>query len=133
MSTKFSRTKLAKEIVSRMDKGESAEKISNEVAALLITLGKTSELSSLLRDCMELRAEKDGIVEVSCVTARPLDKSLEQYIEKTARSEYKNVSKVIIHNRVDPDVIGGVSISLGSASLDLTIRARLNKLKALTT
>lgn len=133
MRPKFSRARLAKEIIKRLDNGESAEKISQEVAALLISMGKTSELSSLLRDCTRLRAERDGIVEVDAVTARPLDKDLERYVEKTTKDRYKNAKKVIIHNRVDPGVIGGISLSFVDSSLDLSIRARLNKLKALTT
>ncbi|MBI5357492.1 F0F1 ATP synthase subunit delta [Candidatus Saccharibacteria bacterium] len=133
MSPKFSRAKLAQEIIKRLDKGESAEKISQEVAALLISVGKTSELSSLLRDCTKIRVQRDGIVEVNAVTARPLDKDLERYVEKTAKDRYKNAHKVIIHNRVDPDIIGGISLSFVDSSLDLSIRARLNKLKALTT
>lgn len=133
MSYKFSRAKLAKEIITRLDRGDSPEKISEQVAAFLINAGKTSEISSLLRDCTKLRAERDGIVEVDAVTARPLDKDLEKYIEKTTLAHYKDAKKVVIHNRVDPDVIGGVSLSFVNASLDLSIRARLNKLKALTT
>jgi len=131
MSVKFSRTRLAEEIIKRLDSGESVDQVAQEVAAFLITQGKTSELSSLLRDCTRLRADKDGVVEVNALTAHPIDDSLKKQIEKTVLSNYKNARKVVIHSKIDPDVIGGVSLSFVNSSLDLSIRARLNKLKAL--
>ena len=129
---KLNRRKLAIEIAGRLKKGESAGKLSQEIAAYLIDTNSTSELNSLLRDITQIRADKDGIVELTATSAFPLSAEQTSQIEDLAKKQYPKSNRAVIHNAINPEVIGGVSLSLPSARLDLTIKAKLNKLKALT-
>ncbi len=129
---KLARGKLAQEIARRIDKGESLEQVARQVAALLIDSGKTSELNSLLRDVQELRARQHGIVEVTAASAFALTAQQRTEIEQATRGHYPFAKKVIIHHQQDTEVVGGVSLSFANASLDLTIRAKLNQLRTLT-
>jgi len=129
---KLNRRKLAIEIAGRLKKGESAGKLSQEIAAYLIDTNSTSELNSLLRDITQIRADRDGIVELTATSAFPLSPEQANQIEDLAKKQYPLSKQAVIHNDINPDVIGGVSLSLPSARLDLTIKAKLNKLKALT-
>jgi F0F1-type ATP synthase delta subunit len=130
---KIPQKKLAQEITDRLGKGIDSRQLANEVAAYLIDSGQTSALSSVLRDVQEIRAEKDGIVEVIASSAYPLSAEQKAEIESAAKKQYPNMKQVIIHHDLDTNVVGGVSLSFANASLDLTIRAKLNQLRALTT
>lgn len=111
---------------------EDGELVARQIAAYLIDTGKTSELNSLLRDITDIRAEQNGIVELSATTAFALSSEQTAEVEDLVKKQYPSAKQVIIHNELNPDVIGGVSLSMPRASLDLTIRAKLNKLKSLT-
>jgi F0F1-type ATP synthase delta subunit len=130
---KLARRKLASEIAKRLDSGEAMPHVARAVAALLIDTNKTSELNSLLRDVQEIRARQNGIVEVTASSAHLLTDEQRSDIEKATRRQYPNAKKIIIHHQQNPDIVGGVSLSFANASLDLTIRAKLNRLRALTT
>lgn len=129
---KLPRHKLAVEISRRLDSGEPKERIAREVAALLIENGQTSELNSLLRDVQEYRAQQNGIVEVNAESAYELGNEQRKNIEDAIRIQYPQTKKVIIHHQLNPHVVGGLSLSFANAKLDLTIRAKLNKLRTLT-
>lgn len=128
---KLARRKLAAEVVRRLESGQPSNVVAREVAALLIDNNQTAEVNSLLRDVQELRAQK-GVVEVTATSAYALTEEQRGEIEKVAREQYPRAKKVIIHHRQNPEVVGGISLSFPGASLDLTIRAKLNQLRTLT-
>lgn len=126
---KLNRSKLALEITRRINTGES---VAREIAAYLIDTGKTSELNSILRDIVQIRADQSGIVELTATSAFKISAEQTAQVEDLAKKQYPKAKQIITHNEINPDVIGGIAISMPSASLDLTIRAKLNKLRTLT-
>ena len=131
MAKKFSRIALAQEIVKRLDSGDDISKISKGVAAFLIENNKTHEVNSLLRDCMELRAKKSGTVELTAASSHKLTGDQKKDITDKVRNIYPTSKKVIIHEELDENVIGGLKLTFANANLDLTIRGKLNQLRAL--
>lgn len=123
---KFSRNDLAQYIADNIDDTDS---IANKVAGFLIDNNKTSELGSIMRDVTSLRASEKGVVELTATSAFALDSEAQLMIEKLTEEHFKNVKKIIIHEVIDKSVIGGVNIDFANANLDLTIRAKLNKLR----
>lgn len=101
---------------------------AQDIAAYLITERRTGELNSLMRDIMQIRADK-GIVEVIAATAHPLTAEAKINIEKTVRSVMPTAKTVIITERHYPDVVGGVRLEMANERLDLSIRNKLNKFK----
>ena len=106
-------------------------KFAKEIAAYLLTERRTSELNSLLRDVMQYRADK-GIVEVTAHSAHPLTAGVRADIDKQIRTLYTTAKTVIIIERHDPSVVGGIRLELANQQLDLTVRAKLNRFKQLT-
>ena len=123
---KFSRNDLAQYIADNIDDTDS---VANKVAGFLIDNNKTSELGSIMRDVTSLRASEKGVVELTATSAFALDSEAKLMIEKLTEEHFKNVKKIIIHEVIDKSVIGGVNIDFANANLDLTIRAKLNKLR----
>ena len=126
MGQTFSRNALAKYIaLSSKPETELAE----EVAAFLIDNGKTSDLDSLMRDVVEIRSTNQGLVEITATSAFPASTSVKSDIEALVKKRYPNVSRVIIHEVIDKAVIGGVQVQFANASLDLTVKSKLHKLR----
>lgn len=134
---KVLRLKIAAALADKIDANTSASKLSREIAAYLLEARRTGELNSLLRDIMEVRASR-GIVEVMAVTAHPITAAVRADIEKNIRKHIllaagaPAASKIIVSERLDPAVVGGVRLELANRQLDLSVRAQLNRFKQLT-
>lgn len=126
MGQKYSRKALANYIAAST---ETSEQLAETVAAFLIDHGSTSDLDSLMRDVMEVRGRKDGIVELTARSANPITQAIRSEIETIAKSLYPAAREVVIHEEYDKSVIGGARLQFANASLDLTIQSKLNKLR----
>lgn len=106
--------------------------LAREVAAYLLTSKQVSQLESLLRDVKAVR-ESEGILEAEVVSAHPLDAAARTQIEAVLKSHKKGVKQVRIETAEDPDVVGGLNIRLAHEQLNMTVRAKLDTFKRLTT
>ncbi|MDL2342121.1 MAG: F0F1 ATP synthase subunit delta [Patescibacteria group bacterium] len=104
---------------------------ANEIAAYLLSEHRTAELNSLMRDVMQYRADH-GIVEVTALSARPITAVVRTDIEKQVRALYPSAKTVIVTERHDANMVGGVRLELANQQLDLSVRAKLNRFKQLT-
>jgi F0F1-type ATP synthase delta subunit len=129
---KVSRSRLAAVIAERSLTTISAHKLAQEIAAYLLDEGRTSELDSILRDIMQYRSD-EGIVEVMAVSAYDIDAQVRRDIEVQVRELYPHAKQILISGVHDASVIGGVRLELANQQLDLSIRAKLNRFKQLTT
>ncbi len=134
---KISRSRIALAVADKVDLTKNEKDLSREVAAYLLSVRRTNELDSLMRDVMEIRAQR-GIVEVTAATAHPLNDAVRNDIEQNIRTHIltasgaPTASKIIVSERIDPAVVGGVRLELANQQLDLSVRAKLNRFKQLT-
>lgn len=112
--------------------GANAKQLGQEIAAYLLAENRTGELDSLARDLIAYRADNNGVVEVTAVSAHELPPEVRKDIEQQVRTRYSGAKEIIINERIDPEQIGGVRLELVGRQLDLTIRNKLNHFKALT-
>ncbi len=94
--------------------------------------GRTNELDSLLRDVWAYQAEH-GQLEIIAVSAIPISPKIETEIRQQIKKLYPKSEKIVITERRDPEVVGGVRLELPNQQLDLTVRAKLNQFRRLTT
>ncbi len=69
-----------------------------------------------------------GIEEAVAVTAIPLSPSLSEKLAKKL-SEMSG-KKIVLENKVDPTVLGGITVRMANMQLDASVRTRLNSLLA---
>lgn len=129
---KVRRTRIAKLVADRALKGGVSKQYSRAVAAYLLSEGRVNELDSIVRDVQADWAEA-GIVEVIASSAHPLTASIKADIKKQVRQVYPNAKRIIVTQAYDPGVIGGVRLNMAGKQLDLSVQAKLNKFKQLTT
>jgi F0F1-type ATP synthase delta subunit len=131
MATKISRLKIAAAVADKLDLTKNEKQLSREIAAYLLSVRRTGELDSLLRDVMQIRADR-GVVEVTAVTAFPLTTAVRADIEKNIRTHFPSAKTIIVSETHDDTVVGGVRLELANQQLDLSVRAKLNRFKQLT-
>lgn len=127
----FSRMALADEIAERI-KSNKTRGLASSVAAYLVEAGKTAEINSLERDIMQQRADKTGTLEVTAITAHKLgQKELDAIARKIMKTD-TSAKAVIVNQVIDKSVSGGVRLEFPNQLLDLSVGAKLNKLRQLT-
>jgi len=122
--SKLTRQQVARHLTDHLDKGR-AEAI-REAAAWLIATKRTSEARYLVGDVAVL-LEKEGIVSARVISATPLSTATKKHIESTIKAETGAKELTVVY-RQDISLVGGVRIETPSATLDTSIRARLDKL-----
>lgn len=129
---KQSRTKIAKVIADKTLSGDSVKNLSQEIAAYMLSERRVADVSSLVRDIQGMWAEA-GYVEVLATSAHELDDQIKSLITDKVKSIYPRADRIVITQVHDANVIGGVRLNLADRQLDLSLRAKLNKFKQLTT
>ncbi|TFF25353.1 F0F1 ATP synthase subunit delta [Jiella endophytica] len=84
-------------------------------------------LPGMIRRFRELAAEHRGEVEVDVTSAHPLDDGQRSALSE-ALSSYAGKS-VTMREKVDPAILGGLIVKIGSRQIDTSLRSKLNSLK----
>jgi F-type H+-transporting ATPase subunit delta len=94
---------------------------------VLVDKGRTGQLEEIAREFERMVARHEGIVSAELTTAVEL--SDEEASELLARIEESTGRKIEATRKVDPDLIGGIVLQIGSHRLDASVRGRLNRLR----
>jgi F0F1-type ATP synthase delta subunit len=127
MATTVSRRKLAAQAARRIATGEIKGTVLKELAAYLIDSGRQREADLLVRD-VETALLGHGIAVGTVVSARKLSNEARTTIEAFVKHHYKNIEKVVLRERLDSSVIGGIRLELPDKQLDATVQTRLDKM-----
>jgi F-type H+-transporting ATPase subunit delta len=106
---------------------EGADEILRNFLLLLTDKGRSAELEEIAREFERLVAEEEGIVRGELTTA--VDLSDEEARNLLRRVEEASGLKVEATRSVDPDLIGGIVLQVGSHRLDASVRGRLDRLR----
>jgi F0F1-type ATP synthase delta subunit len=129
---KARRTRIAQAIADKTLKQCASKRYSREVAAYLLSERRTGQLDSIMRDVQGDWA-KAGFVEVIASSEHPLTAATKKDITKRIKRLYPKAKRIIVTEVHDPAVIGGVRLNLADQQLDLSVQAKLNQFKQLTT
>ena len=100
--------------------------ITANFLGVLARNGRKSELRPVIRAFRRLAAEHRGETIAEVISARPLnDDQLEQLKSQLRVRAGRDVN---IDASVDPSILGGIVVKLGSQRIDASIRTKLNRL-----
>jgi len=88
--------------------------------------GRKRELRPVIRAFRRLAADHRGETTADVITARPLKDDQIEALKQQLRSRAGR--DVTIDARVDPEILGGIVVKLGSQMIDASIRTKLNRL-----
>jgi F-type H+-transporting ATPase subunit delta len=126
---------VASPLISRADAGKVAAHLAAPLGLDPITanfLGvlahnrRLGALAAIIRDYNILSAQHRGETSAQVITAHPLDSG--QMAALTARLKSIVGSEVAVDATVDPKILGGLIVRLGSRQIDGSIRTKLNAL-----
>lgn len=89
--------------------------------------GRLFALSAMIRDFQALLSRHRGEVVAKVVSATPLSERQMQALSDALRRTAGRA--VIVEAEVDPDLIGGLKVRIGSRLVDATLKTRLQNLK----
>jgi F-type H+-transporting ATPase subunit delta len=94
---------------------------------VLVDKGRAGQLEEIAREFERLAAEQEGVVRAELTTAVELSDAEAQKLLK--QIEQASGQKVEATRSVDPDLIGGMILQVGSQRLDASVRGRLERLR----
>ena len=100
--------------------------LTGNFLAVLASNGRLAELKNVIRSVRALAANHRGEVTAEVTSARPLDDS--QVAELKAKLKARVGRDVAIDAKVDPSLLGGLVVRLGSQMIDASIKTKLNSL-----
>jgi F-type H+-transporting ATPase subunit delta len=121
---------------SAEDKGKGLAAIAAKAAlnpttqkflGLLAANGRTAALSAVISAFERLSAEARGAVSAQVVTAVPLTAAQSKGVAQALRQALGKDPE--IETRVDPAILGGIKVRVGSRLFDASLRSKLDSLK----
>ena len=100
--------------------------ITTNFIGVLARNGRKNQLQPVIRAFRRLAAEHRGETTAELVTARPLNDDQLAALKQQLRT--KAGRDVNIDAAVDPSILGGIVVKLGSQQIDASIRTKLNRL-----
>jgi F-type H+-transporting ATPase subunit delta len=122
-------------LVSRDEAGKSfaalapqlgLDPVTTNFLGVLARNGRKGELRAVIRAYRRLASEHRGETTAEVVTARPLND--DQLSALKAQLRARAGRDVAIDATVDPNILGGMVVKLGSQQIDASIRTKLNRL-----
>ena len=104
----------------------SLDPITANFLGVLARNGRKNELRAVIRAFRRLAAEHRGETTAEVITARPLKDDQVAALKQQLRARAGR--DVTIDASVDPAILGGIVVKLGSQMIDSSIRTKLNRL-----
>ena len=104
----------------------SLDPITANFLGVLARNGRKNQLQNVIRAFRRLAAEHRGETTAEVVTAHPLKDDQLSALKQQLRARAGR--DVAIETRIDPEILGGIVIKLGSQMIDSSIRTKLNRL-----
>ena len=103
------------------------EELLRNFLLVLVDKGRTGQLEEIAREFERLVAEHEGIVNAELTTAVELsDKEAGRLLKQIEQASGRKVEAT---RSVDPGLIGGIVLQVGSHRLDASVRGRLDRLR----
>lgn len=93
---------------------------------LVVERGRVRYLGEILQEFIELREEHEGLVHAQIYSAYPLDGLRDQI-----RAKLQEITgrEVLLEERLDRGLIGGIKLTMGDLVIDGSVRAQLERLR----
>lgn len=123
-------------VIARKDKAEDLGKICAGMSeytrgffGVLAENGRLSELQKIIKTFEELMKAQRGEVEATVITAESLTKKQLKQVTQAVTTNYLEAGKnLVLKEKIDPSIIGGLQVQIGDKFLDLSIQSKINKL-----
>ncbi|GAA6058902.1 hypothetical protein JCM10212_002854 [Sporobolomyces blumeae] len=111
---------------------KGASDLTKNLFEVLAENGRLYETEKVISDFLEILSAHRGEVKVTITTAAPLEKDLQKRLEDSLKNSQvaQSGKSLIIENKVNEAVLGGLVIDFGDKTLDLSVASKVSKLNA---
>lgn len=113
-------------VVEKAFKGRVSETVYNFLC-VITEKGRASALTEIADSYKEKWYEKENIAEVTVTTCNPLSDSMRKKLVDKLESVYKK--KVVLEEKTDASLIGGIVVNYGNTMLDGSVKNRLDSIQ----
>ena len=124
----FSRSQQQGAITAILEKAGS-DALTVKFLGTLAANGRMSALPRVIEAFQQEHARRRGQVTAEVVSAVALDDSRKVLVEKTV-ARLAGSNKLLLSMRVDPSLIGGLVVRIGSRMIDTSIKTELRRLES---
>ena len=124
----LSREEQQRAITTIMEKA-GADALTVKFLGTLASNGRLSALPRVIQAFQQEHARRRGQVSAEVISAVALDDSRKVVVEKTV-ARLAASDKVSLSMRVDPSLIGGLVVRIGSRMIDTSIKTKLSRLES---
>jgi len=107
--------------------GSKASKLTINLLSLLAENGRLNKLDGITNSFATIMSAHRGEVQCEVITAKPLDKALQDQLEGALKSFTKSGQTIKIKVSVDPSIMGGMVVSIGDKYVDMSTAAKIKK------
>jgi len=104
-----------------------ASKLTGNLLGLLAENGRLNKLSNIINKYGIIMAAHRGEVIVEVTTAKPLDAALRKELDAALQAFLKPGQSIQITSTVDPEIMGGMIVSIGDRYVDMSIASKIKK------
>jgi F-type H+-transporting ATPase subunit delta len=115
-------------ITAVMEKAK-ADTLTVKFLGALAANGRLSALSRVIEAFQQEHARRCGQVSAEVISAVALDDSRKAVVERTV-ARLAGSDKLSLSMRVDPSLIGGLVVRIGSRMIDTSIKTKLSRLES---
>ena len=129
---------VASPVYARSDQMNAVVAILNEAGAHALTAkfvgavaenGRLFALQQIIQAFIDEVARRNGQVSAEVVSAVALDEARQKSVKETV-SQIAGSENISLSLRVDPSLIGGLVVRIGSRLIDTSLKTKLNRLEA---
>ena len=124
----LSREEQKRAITAVMEKA-GADTLTLKFLGALASNGRLSALPRVIQAFQQEHARRRGQVSAEVISAVALDDNRKVVVEKTV-ARLAGSDKVSLSMRVDPSLIGGLVVRIGSRMIDTSIKTKLSRLES---
>jgi F-type H+-transporting ATPase subunit delta len=123
----FSRGEQAKGMTAILERMDAAP-LTKRFVLLLAAKRRLFVLLDAIRDFDALRARQRGEIDAEVTSARPLGDGETAELKRVLKSKFGREPQLAA--RVDPTLLGGLVVKVGSRMIDSSLRAKLKGMRA---
>ncbi len=120
-------TDIQKDVLTQLSKKVKIHPMTNRFLKLLIQENRFNLFDQILTGFEKLYNQENGIYRAHVTVANKMKKKQEDMLKKHLKDSL-NAREIELETTIDPDILGGIRVMLGSVLIDGTIK---NKLEAI--
>ncbi|KAI9485696.1 MAG: OSCP/delta subunit of ATPase [Benjaminiella poitrasii] len=121
-------------ITAVLKKTGKPNQITENFFETLAENGRLDQTSKVIDAFSQLMSAHRNELPLIVTSAKALDKAaLNKIVDSLQKSNLAEGKKLLVSNKVKPDILGGILVEIGDKSIDLTVSSKLAKLNKLVT